>query len=241
MGVVLGSKIGADKVAAKKLGLSYEEYISKIGSGFRWCTACKSWKPILEFYKSSSRKCGISSLCKDCSNMRQSKSHRIGPSTRERRAKKLQGLMWCKVCKQWLPVEQVTKNGICRDHAAEYARNRYNNIESVRLERKEHSKSRKRNLYPIPVDIQQYLLEKFDGQCAYCRKPATTWDHVVPISRGGNSTPGNVVPCCMSCNSSKNNLDLYEWVDAKGIDAKCVHPALSEILVWAECTLFTTV
>ena len=235
----MGSKIGADKVAAKKLGISYDEYMDKIDAGFRWCTICKSWKPILEFYKSSSRKCGVSSLCKDCNNVRQSKSHRMGPSTRERRIKKLQGLMWCRDCQKWLPEENVTKNGICQKHAAEYARNRYNANENVRMERKERTHARRRNLYPIPIEIQQFLLWKFDGKCAYCQSNATTWDHIVPVAKGGNSTPGNIVPCCVHCNSSKKDMDLFEWSEKKGIDGKCVHPALMDILVWAQCSLFT--
>lgn len=45
------------------------------------------------------------------------------------------------------------------------------------------------------------------GLCHYCGKkfPASelTMDHVVPIARGGTSTPGNIVPSCRSCNRDK--------------------------------------
>ena len=45
------------------------------------------------------------------------------------------------------------------------------------------------------------------GVCHYCGRPASpkdlTMDHVVPISRGGKSTKGNVVPCCKECNTAK--------------------------------------
>jgi hypothetical protein len=47
--------------------------------------------------------------------------------------------------------------------------------------------------------------------CAYCPAPATTVDHVFPMSRGGTSHEGNIVPCCKSCNSSKADLLLIEW------------------------------
>jgi 5-methylcytosine-specific restriction endonuclease McrA len=36
-------------------------------------------------------------------------------------------------------------------------------------------------------------------------------DHIVPISRGGKSTKGNVVPCCKSCNTAKKQLLPIEW------------------------------
>jgi len=45
------------------------------------------------------------------------------------------------------------------------------------------------------------------GICHYCEKkfPASelTMDHIVPIARGGTSTPGNIVPACRACNQSK--------------------------------------
>ena len=51
----------------------------------------------------------------------------------------------------------------------------------------------------------QALLQK--GICHYSGKkfPASelTMDHVVPLSRGGRSTKGNIVPCCKTCNNGK--------------------------------------
>lgn len=45
------------------------------------------------------------------------------------------------------------------------------------------------------------------GLCHYCNRKfkaaELTMDHVVPIARGGTSTPGNVVPACKSCNQDK--------------------------------------
>ena len=45
------------------------------------------------------------------------------------------------------------------------------------------------------------------GLCHYCgrRFPAKelTMDHIVPVSRGGRSVKGNVVPCCKECNNRK--------------------------------------
>ncbi len=38
-------------------------------------------------------------------------------------------------------------------------------------------------------------------------------DHVVPLSRGGRSTRGNLVACCKNCNNLKQNLLPVEWSD----------------------------
>ena len=50
-------------------------------------------------------------------------------------------------------------------------------------------------------------------RCAYCHeeKPLTQ-DHIIPISKGGAHTRDNIAPACRSCNSSKHNRDLLEWL-----------------------------
>lgn len=53
------------------------------------------------------------------------------------------------------------------------------------------------------------------GVCYYCNhqvgRDRLTMDHVVPISRGGQSTKGNIVPACKECNTKKNSLLPIEW------------------------------
>ena len=57
------------------------------------------------------------------------------------------------------------------------------------------------------------ILEQFDGICAYCPATATTWDHVVAVTKGGLSDQGNIVPACATCNSSKRNHNLWTWME----------------------------
>lgn len=43
-------------------------------------------------------------------------------------------------------------------------------------------------------------------RCVRCRlKPATTCDHVKPVSHGGSTILSNLVPCCASCNTKRSN------------------------------------
>lgn len=53
------------------------------------------------------------------------------------------------------------------------------------------------------------------GVCYYCGRafpPAElTMDHVVPLSRGGQTTKSNVVPACKTCNTKKRQLVPVEW------------------------------
>lgn len=53
------------------------------------------------------------------------------------------------------------------------------------------------------------------GECYYCRrkvgKAHLTMDHVLPLSRGGKSRKGNIVPSCKTCNTKKKSLLPVEW------------------------------
>ncbi len=53
------------------------------------------------------------------------------------------------------------------------------------------------------------------GLCYYCNCPTLpkdlTMDHIVPLSRGGKTTKGNVVPACKECNNKKKHLLPMEW------------------------------
>lgn len=46
--------------------------------------------------------------------------------------------------------------------------------------------------------------------CAYCDGHATTVDHVVPRSRGGENTWQNLVACCRGCNNRKGDRTPQE-------------------------------
>lgn len=61
----------------------------------------------------------------------------------------------------------------------------------------------------------QNLIQK--TACYYCQtaisRTEVTMDHIVPISRGGRSTAGNLVPACKTCNEQKRSLTPMEWQD----------------------------
>jgi len=52
-----------------------------------------------------------------------------------------------------------------------------------------------------------WLNQVNQGICHYCHKKflphELTMDHIVPLARGGKSSPGNIVPACKSCNINK--------------------------------------
>lgn len=50
------------------------------------------------------------------------------------------------------------------------------------------------------------IKDKFKNCCAYCLKrfDKLTMDHVVPLAKGGQHEPSNIVPACRPCNLRKH-------------------------------------
>lgn len=205
------TKNGAIKCAAKKAGISVAEYLERTESGLKKCTICKQWESVRCFAKDNSRFDGLKSKC--CSCDYKPKTNNVG--VRERRLMAEKDLRWCRQCRQWLKSELVVKNGLCKPHEAEDARIRYATDEKYRRERRQHTYSRRRNCEPIKPEVQIRVLIEFDEKCAYCSASATTFDHIIPIIKGGNSKLQNIVPACASCNPSKKDKNVFEWIEAK--------------------------
>lgn len=53
-----------------------------------------------------------------------------------------------------------------------------------------------------------------NAPCYHCQAPLTvstaTMDHLIPVSRGGRSTRGNVVPACKECNTVKRDHTVFD-------------------------------
>jgi 5-methylcytosine-specific restriction endonuclease McrA len=61
--------------------------------------------------------------------------------------------------------------------------------------------------------IRAAALQAAQFRCVYCANAvATTGDHVVPRGKGGRTELANAVGCCRTCNTSKGNRTLREWV-----------------------------
>jgi 5-methylcytosine-specific restriction endonuclease McrA len=56
----------------------------------------------------------------------------------------------------------------------------------------------------VPVS-RRGVLRRDAHRCAYCGGHATTVDHVMPRSRGGQDSWANLVACCVRCNNVKGD------------------------------------
>ncbi len=135
----------------------------------------------------------------------------------------------CVKCLDWKPLPKFARHATCAggrrntcttcEGRIAYAKNPERCKETVRAYKESHpevvreqkrASNRRRHKQKIAgrgIKAKEWraIREAFDDRCAYCGDPATTMDHVIPLSRGGLHEPENVVPACKPCNFEKHN------------------------------------
>jgi HNH endonuclease len=96
----------------------------------------------------------------------------------------------------------------------------------------------------IPVTLKQLVFDRGNGCCEYCRSQAKfaieslVIEHIIPISRGGETIAENLALACQGCNN-------YKYTKIKGLDptdaqaAPLYNPRTmlwSEHFAWSEDT-----
>lgn len=65
--------------------------------------------------------------------------------------------------------------------------------------------------------LSRWENNRIDGtKCVYCQGPRQCLDHVIALKSGGSHSADNLVPACISCNSSKGATQLADWLQAIG-------------------------
>lgn len=189
------------------------------------CTRCLEWKERSEFYRDRSKLDGLKSHCKPCHEQykREYRTRvRLQALAHFRRTYRY---AWQR---RTPAIRAVDNAGLRRWQANNLARRRAHITHYLR-----HWHARNRGTNPgwyqdtphIPTALRQthraeaadapvnhlspaewnWLLDAYDHHCAYCGKTShqLSPDHVIPLSKGGHNTLGNVVPACRTCNIRK--------------------------------------
>lgn len=69
----------------------------------------------------------------------------------------------------------------------------------------------------VGYEVRQYLLEKWNRQCAYCGVKDVPFEieHIQPRSKGGSNRVSNLTISCHACNQAKGNQDVQAFLSAK--------------------------
>lgn len=185
------------------------------------CSRCKETKLTSEFYSRKTTPDGLRYECKKCNSI-DSKNRRIANLDSYKERRKLSYLA---------NRETEIANALAwqarnpEKHKANLARWRSENTEHLKNYtnewranhpgvhannvRKRKAKIKNNGVFVIS---EKELRKLYLSDCLYCGSLENiTADHVIPINKGGRHSIGNLVPACLSCNSSKRDLFLMEW------------------------------
>jgi hypothetical protein len=99
----------------------------------------------------------------------------------------------------------------------------YRSTSAARTRRRNALKraSRRKALLPANRQIIESRFELWGNCCAYCGvdgshprnspRKRLAEEHVIPLSMLGLDEPGNIVPACLQCNSSKHDKPVEAW------------------------------
>lgn len=134
-------------------------------------------------------------------------------------------MVTCRRCGAGKPQEEFPKNGKDKDGNVRYRVNCKTcyNIERKLTQQKSVTKflnnTKKRTGEVGTYTLQDWrdVMVHFKGACAYCgvvptRSKKLQRDHIVAVNCGGTTIRKNIAPACQSCNSSKGDKPVMEWM-----------------------------
>lgn len=179
------------------------------------CSVCQKLKTFDNFHKNKNRKNGLSVTCKTCSIQRtrrweKENKDKVNEKSRKKYHKNLE-----KSRKdRRIRVRKWYSNNSKKSIAATKSWNMRNPHSKRISEQKRRSAKISRGVFKIS---KKEILKIISSPCVACGSyDKITMDHIVPLSRGGKHSIGNLQPLCFSCNASKNNRVMTEWILSKG-------------------------
>lgn len=97
-----------------------------------------------------------------------------------------------------------------RAYARQYLKDHPEQMRAVRRNRKAKIATQR---FQFTTRDWTRLCERYRHCCAYCgqRSAVLHREHVIPVSRGGRHSAGNILPACPACNYQKKTKLLSEW------------------------------
>jgi len=124
----------------------------------------------------------------------------------------------CFRCDWDVPLSTFERHALIVDKSpilAEVCSDCYRRVKNKVAEHHSHAR-RHGGMYTLKVSEWLEILKASEGHCHYCNKLVgyenLIVEHQTPLSWKGANSKENVVPACISCNSSKGDRDVETWL-----------------------------
>jgi 5-methylcytosine-specific restriction endonuclease McrA len=176
-------------------------------------------KPIAAFYADARAHRGVSPSCRACRLARDERQRRERGVPAIPRFEDSPGYKTCRRCLATKPVAEFSAEPRNRDGLRSWCddctRERtllWHRTNPMAMQRLKALRRTAENAGTVTEADWLSLLDRHGNWCAYCGGAGPlSVEHVVPLTRGGRHTLGNILPVCRPCNSSKGARLLSEW------------------------------
>lgn len=158
------------------------------------CSTCKKAQPTKEYSVCNKVKSGLMARCKTCEKIRHKKDYQSDKEYIKDRERSY------RINNYNLRLEIERKS-------------RYKNKEKVRPAKNARQRIRNKVIQGgVYLILDKELRKVYNSPCFQCGSMKDqSLDHIIPISRGGSHSVGNIMTLCLPCNKSKNAKLLVEW------------------------------
>lgn len=180
------------------------------------CVSCKGNLSFDLFYKHPKTFDGLTPECKECRKKYQNKYRLENKEAVSAQKKKYREANAEVIAKQQHKYRIENKERM-KLYFREYSkRHRAEFPEKYNLSKlKRRAALNKNGIYRVlPTEIKNL----YSQNCFYCGNNShIEIDHIIPVSRGGRHSVGNLVAACRSCNRSKGARTIMEWRISKPV------------------------
>lgn len=171
----------------------------------KYCPRCDSTKPLDAFNKNKNRYDGYQGYCRPCQNSR-NVEWQIDNRDRYLALKKARYYNNKEKHNEGVRRWQKANPDKMAKIYARYARSHKEKVNSKVNRRRVLIESNR--LFVLDKEVKKL----YSSNCIHCGTTKNiTMDHLIPVSRGGRHSIGNLVPMCRSCNSKKGKRLYAEW------------------------------
>ena len=158
------------------------------------CSTCKKDQPYKAYSVCSKVKSGLNARCKTCEKLRHKKDYQRFKEHNLNRERQVRIDRY----ESRLEIERKSR-----------AKNKEKNRPAKNARQRIRNKVIQGGTYLI---LEKELRRIYNSPCFQCGSNTDqSLDHIIPISRGGSHSIGNVMTLCLPCNKSKRAKLLVEW------------------------------